>query len=100
MPNYPHLIEEFIRCMSIYPIGSIVEMRTGEVAVVVSLNRMRRLKPRVALIMSPDQTVYDRPQIVDLALFRNQHGEPLEIVNVADSSAYGFNPLDYLPIVA
>jgi putative nucleotidyltransferase with HDIG domain len=97
---HPHLIEEFIRCMSIYPIGSIVEMRTGEVAVVVALNRMRRLRPRVALVMGPDQTAYDQPQIVDLTLFHNQHGEPLEIVNVADGSAYGFNPLDYLPIVA
>ena len=97
---HPHLTEEFIRCMGIYPIGSIVEMRTGEVGVVIALNRMRRLKPRVSLIVGTDQSYRERPQIVDLAHYHNQHGEALEIVRVADSNTYEFDPLDYLPVVA
>jgi len=97
---HPGLVEEFIRCMGIYPIGSIVEMRTGEVGVVVSLNRARRLKPRVVLVISADQKYFETPAVVDLTRHRNSYGELLEIAGVAEGHAYGFDPLDYLPSVA
>lgn len=97
---HPHLIEEFIRCMGIYPIGSIVEMRSGEVGVVVALNRTRRLKPRVSIVLDPACEVVSNPVIVDLSIHRNQRGEVLEIANVLEEKAYNFDPRDYLPVSA
>lgn len=97
---HPQLVEEFIRCMGLYPVGSVVEMRSGEVGVVVALNRSRRLKPRVALVLSSNNKHLDRVKFVDLAKHRNQHGEVLEIANAAENNAYDFDPLDYLPVVA
>lgn len=95
-----HLMEEFIRCMGIYPIGSIVEMRSGEIGVVIALNRSRRLKPRVAIVLDPGYSTVDSPTVVDLAEHRNQQGEALEIANVLEETAYDFDPTDYLPVVA
>ncbi len=97
---HPHLVEEFIRCMGIYPIGSIVEMRSGEVGVVVALNRTRRLKPRVAIIQDPAASGLNNVLVVNLDEHRNQRGETLEITNVLDENVCDFDPTDYLPVVA
>jgi HD-GYP domain-containing protein (c-di-GMP phosphodiesterase class II) len=44
------LVESFIRCIGIYPVGSAVEMNTGETGIVIAQNFTRRLQPRVMLI--------------------------------------------------
>ena len=100
---HPQLVEEFIRCMGIYPIGSIVEMRSGEIGVVVALNRARRLKPRVAIVhdpAEPTEPAVNTVSVVNLADHRNQRGKALEIANVLDENVCDFDPSDYLPVVA
>ena len=44
------LVEQFIRCIGIFPVGSVVELNSGEVGVVISENMAKRLQPRVMLI--------------------------------------------------
>jgi hypothetical protein len=44
------LVEQFIRCVGIFPVGSVVELNSGEAGVVISQNRTKRLQPRVMLI--------------------------------------------------
>ncbi|MFV1996616.1 MAG: HD-GYP domain-containing protein [Acidiferrobacterales bacterium] len=97
---HPHLVEEFIRCVGIYPIGSIVEMRSGEVGVVVALNRTRRLKPHVAIVQDPAASRLDNVLVVNMDKHRNRHGETLEIARVLDENVCDFDPSDYLPVVA
>ena len=45
------LVEQFIQCIGIYPVGSAVELNTGEVGIVMAQNLVRRLQPRVMLIL-------------------------------------------------
>ena len=92
------LIEEFIRCMGIYPIGSVVEMNTGEVGVVVTMNRVRRLRPRVVMVLQANNTPYPRPETVDLAQLTTKNGKAYEINTVVEPGLYGINPTDYLPV--
>jgi HD-GYP domain-containing protein (c-di-GMP phosphodiesterase class II) len=47
---HPTLVEQFIRCIGIYPVGSVVEMNTGEVGIVISQNPAKRLQPRVMVV--------------------------------------------------
>lgn len=94
------LVEQFIQCMGIYPIGSVVALNTGDVGVVVTMNRMRRLKPRVALVRKYDGTVYGAATIVDLMSCTTREGRPCEIERVLEPGVYGINPVDYLPIPA
>ncbi len=92
------LVEQFIQCMGIYPIGSIVEMSDASVAVVITTNRARRLKPRIALVLKPDRTPYQPSQYVDLMRDSPEDGKnPLEIRKVLAAGAFGINPTDYLP---
>lgn len=44
------MIQEFIRCLGIYPIGSLVECNNGALAVVVSSTQASRLKPVIMVV--------------------------------------------------
>ena len=45
------LVEQFIQCIGIYPVGAIVEMNTGETGIVIAQNVARRLPPRVMVVL-------------------------------------------------
>ena len=95
---HPKLVEQFIQCMGIYPIGSVVELNTGEVGVVVTMNRVRRLKPRVTLVLNANCTPYTNPITVDLMHHKTTDGRPCEIDRVLEPGVYGIDPVLYLPV--
>jgi len=95
---HPELMAQFIQCMGIYPIGSIVELNTGEIGVVVTVNRARRLKPRVALALTADKRRYPAHKIVDL--MQTFPGRTLEIRAVLPAGSHGINATDFLPLTA
>jgi putative nucleotidyltransferase with HDIG domain len=95
---HPGLVEQFIQCMGIYPIGSVVELNTGEIGVVVTMNRVRRLKPRVALVLQPDFYPVPGARTVDLADYKTRDGRPCEIDRVLEPGVYGINPVNHLPV--
>lgn len=46
----PALVEQFIQCVGVYPVGSAVELNTGETGIVIAQNPLRRLQPRVMVV--------------------------------------------------
>ena len=60
------IVEQFLVCLGVYPTGSLVELDTGEVAVVMSQNQVRRLQPRVVVISTPDKQPADDFRVIDL----------------------------------
>ncbi len=46
-----HLVEVFIRMIGVYPPGSLVELNTGEVAIVLATSPKRKLHPLVELVL-------------------------------------------------
>ena len=49
------LVEEFVRAIGVFPVGSLVELSGGEVAVVREQDPERPLSPRVRLLTWPDR---------------------------------------------
>lgn len=47
------MVEQLQVCLGVYPTGSLVELSTGEVAIVMAQNQVRRLRPRVAILSTP-----------------------------------------------
>lgn len=93
------LVEQFIQCMGIYPIGSLVELNTGHVGVVVTINRSRFLRPRLVLVLDAKKTRYAKLLKVDLMeQMRDESGRPWEITSVLEPGTYGLNPAEFLPI--
>ena len=44
------LVEQFIQCIGVFPVGSVVELNSGEVAIVIAQNMVRRMKPRIMIV--------------------------------------------------
>ena len=97
---HPQLMEQFIQCIGIFPIGSVVVLNTAEVGVVRTLNREQRLKPQVVLVLKADKTRYPGLRALDLAHETGPMGKPYEITKVVPPSTYNIQPVDYLPIRA
>ncbi len=87
------LVEQFIQAIGVFPVGSLVELSTGEVAVVVSHNKVRRLKPRVLILTAADKTPSAYPVMADLLYDPKLGGaEPAFIRRSLPSGAYGLDP--------
>ena len=93
------MVENFIQCMGIYPIGSVVEMNTGSVGVVISVNRARRLRPRVLLILDGSKNPLPQTKVVDLMDDRVRLGPgAIDIRSVLPAGSFGIDPVNYLSI--
>ncbi len=60
------LIVEFIHLMGMYPIGTLVELNTGEIAIVLEQHPNEKLNPKVALLTGADQVKVPKPSVVQL----------------------------------
>jgi len=90
------MVEKFIQCLGVYPIGSIVELNSGEIGVVAAINRLQRLKPHVMLVYRADQRPYEEMPVANLANYSLPDGRPGEIERVLDSGVAGIDPAYYL----
>ncbi len=61
------LVDEFIQAIGLYPSGSVVQLNTGETAVVISHDAKNRLRPQVAVIRDVRGQKLRQPHIIDLA---------------------------------
>ncbi len=86
------LIEEFIQAIGIYPAGTLVELSSGEVAIVVAEYRSRRLRPQLMLLLDGDKQPIDDICYIDLLeKTHTEDGKVLEIVNSLEPDAYGID---------
>jgi len=61
------LVEQFIQCIGAFPVGSLVELNTGEVGIVIAQNLVRRLTPRVMVVLDGDGKPKHPHLILDLS---------------------------------
>jgi len=87
------VVEQLIQCVGVYPIGTLVELNSGEVALVLAQNRARHLRPRVLLLMSPDKTLLKDFSELDL-MRQAEHSSALQIRHVLEPNAYGLDPAE------
>ena len=85
-------VDRFIQCLGIYPPGTTVRFNTGEVGVVLSVNRAALLRPRVRIVLNPWGEELERAKLLDLAQdpFSYQ-----EIESVVDPNEFAIEPSKY-----
>lgn len=88
------LVSEFIHCLGMYPVGTVLLLKTRELALVLEQNPIEKLFPRVAILTTPDGEVLDEPKIVELAK-EKQAEESRAIIGVPDVRTINVNPSDY-----
>jgi len=67
------LIQQFIQAIGIFPVGTLVELSSGESAVVIEQHKAHRLKPKVLIVADASGEPINVPVILDLL-----YGTPLE----------------------
>lgn len=85
-------VEAFIQAVGIYPAGSIVELTTGEVGVVVSESRTWRLKPKVMLLLDDRKFRLAEPRMIDLSGMASEEEE--STIGIARSLEPGAYDID------
>lgn len=86
------LIEQFVQAIGVFPSGSLVELSTGEVAVVLAHNRVRRLEPRILVLTDVDKKPVGEPRPLDLLLHpKAADGSDIKIVRGLPTGAHGLD---------
>ena len=87
------LVHQFIKCMGVYPTGSLVRLNNGILCVVIAQNIASPIKPLVKAIYSSKSNAYIAPKMLDLSKTK------LDIKNVKyeDPNDYGINIDRFMP---
>jgi len=88
----PTLLDQFIECIGVYPIGSMVRLNTDKLAVVVDQNLADYTRPRVWTFYDIGARAIIKPEDLDLRLWQGR----CEIIGSDDGSLYGIPNLPAL----
>ena len=88
------VVQRFIQVVGVYPVGSVVELNTGEVGIVRRIHHDAPLNPVVIVIKSAGNVLLSHPEEHDLM---HQTQTPRRtIATVKDPQSSGLNPSIYL----
>lgn len=89
------LTMKFIECLGIYPPGSLVELVSGEVGLVIEVNPKIKLKPKLLLLLDSRKQPCNE-HLIDLAMLsQNADGRHYGIKKVLKPDEYGIDLLKY-----
>ncbi|SEK66499.1 HD domain-containing protein [Pseudoxanthomonas sp. GM95] len=87
------LVEQFVQCLGAYPTGTLVELSSGEVAIVLAQNPIRRLFPRVMLLTGADKQLRASFEALDLRDTWGTHdSRQISIRKGLKPGTYGLDP--------
>lgn len=88
------MVEQFIQAIGIFPPGTLVELNTGEVAVVLKENNESRLQPKLAVVLDGKRHRLEEIRIEDLG--EQQGTTPsLWIERGVEPGSYDIDPREY-----
>ena len=88
------LVQRFVQVVGIYPVGSVVELNTGETGIVKRINHHAPLAPVVLLVKSAGNSLLSQPKEQDLS---QRDKAPLQNVKaVLHPHHAGIDPAHYL----
>ncbi|AHL76113.1 hypothetical protein CH92_13805 [Stutzerimonas stutzeri] len=83
------LVQEFIRWLGVFPVGTLVELHTGEVALVLEKHQQLHLRPKVVVMRDADKNPCE-PRYLDLSqLTVDADGTPYRISSGISDGSYG-----------
>lgn len=90
------LVEEFVRCIGLYPTGSVVELVNGSHGIVLSTNYRNRHLPRVLLVSDANhQSCQER--VLDLQKLSGQVGQEGWLIrSVVANGTHGIRVEEYV----
>jgi HD-GYP domain-containing protein (c-di-GMP phosphodiesterase class II) len=94
---HPVLVEQFVRCVGFFPVGSVVELNSGETGIVISQNPVKRLQPRVMVVRDAQGQLLRPQKLLDLArLPMATSDEPYRVRRTLEYGRAGVSAKDIL----
>jgi putative nucleotidyltransferase with HDIG domain len=90
----PTLVQRFIQVVGVYPVGSVVELNTGETGIVKQINHEAPLAPIVLFVKGAGNTLLSHPREEDLS--QQTATPPRSIKAVLHPHQTGIDPTLYL----
>jgi len=91
------LVQEFMRCVGIYPVGTLVLLESGRLGVVIEPHETNLLAPKVNVFFSTRTNVYIKPETVDLSRGLGFGGGD-KIVGHESPSRWNVDPMRFLTL--
>jgi HD-GYP domain-containing protein (c-di-GMP phosphodiesterase class II) len=95
----PGFAQEFVRCVGIYPVGTLVLLESGRLGVVVEPHETSLLTPKVNVFYNTRSETYIRPETLDLARGLGFGGGD-RIVSPELPGKWQVDPLQFMAIAA
>ncbi|HON57698.1 MAG TPA: HD domain-containing phosphohydrolase, partial [bacterium] len=87
----PKIMRVFLSTMAIYPIGSMVQLNTKELGLVIDINEASPLKPKVKILYDSQLKKVNNEDIKIIDLMKN---EEYKIIGVINPKALGISIVD------
>jgi putative nucleotidyltransferase with HDIG domain len=85
------LVEKFIRCMGVYPVGTLVKLKSGKLGVVVERNELKPLQPVIKQVFNTLTNTHTEVKLLDLSKYSHE-----EIESSVSARDYGISLDRYL----
>jgi putative nucleotidyltransferase with HDIG domain len=88
-----HLVRRFVQLLGIYPVGNLVRLNTGEVAVVRQVHAPDPYRPEVRVVYDKEGTQVETPYDLNLWEAQPESGVPSSVTAPLDPADYPIDPL-------
>lgn len=85
------LVNAFIRCINVYPVGTLVKLKSGRLGIVTEVNEKAPTKPVVKLVYSAKHNRHIQVEMMNLAQVESD-----KIVSAEKPEAYGLDMKNYI----
>lgn len=91
------LVEQFVQAMGMFPTGSLVELNTGEVAIVIEQHPIHRLRPNLLIVLDKNKQPMKESKRLALARLPSSVGDKKAcwIIQGYQPGAFDIDPKDY-----
>jgi hypothetical protein len=87
------LVEQFIQTCGIYPTGTLVELTSGEIGVVIAVHSLKRLRPNIMVVLDRNKAPLRKFRNLDLSIVeQDEDGNPLSVKGGLAAGAYNIDP--------
>jgi HD-GYP domain-containing protein (c-di-GMP phosphodiesterase class II) len=83
------LVQEFIRWLGVFPVGTLVELHTGEIGLVLEKHQQLHLRPKVVVLRDADKKPCEARYLDLSQLTVDADGTPYRISSGIPDGAYG-----------
>ncbi|HMB82368.1 MAG TPA: hypothetical protein VKI43_19965, partial [Vicinamibacterales bacterium] len=90
------LLKRFVNLMGLFPVGNLVRLNKGEIAVVTAEHPTDPFRPQVKIVMDASGALLDDPLLAN-TWERDSRGEhPHAVVEAVEPDSIDIDPLKYL----